>query len=247
MFGKVFASLWEGSLYGKSDEQLVFVYLLAHATDQGAVDVFHNKIASDTGMSVERVTAALLQLEGPDEMSRTPDQGGRRIVRLDEHRNWGWLIVNYAKYRQIKKAETLREQTRERVRRWRERNDTSYGKNGNDDSHRNHPPSSEPEVPLEPPARTTRHPRMEREPDGFSLFWDPYPRHIGRRAAAKSFAAALARHADVDPEDMANAAAAFAARMEKEGKDPQYIPHPTTWLNQDRFMEEFEDEPTPQG
>jgi hypothetical protein len=119
MFGKVFQSLWSGSLCGKSDQQLVFIFMLANATSEGVCDVFHDAIAASTGIPPDRVRAAALELEAPDSSSRTAAEGGRRIVRLDEHRTWGWLIVNYAKYRAIKDAETVRESTRERVRRYR--------------------------------------------------------------------------------------------------------------------------------
>ena len=39
----------------------------------------------------------------------------RRIARLDEHREWGWLIVNYEEYRKIASEEQRREKTLEEL------------------------------------------------------------------------------------------------------------------------------------
>jgi hypothetical protein len=44
---------------------------------------------------------------------------------MDEHRAWGWRVVNYAKYRSIRSEEDRREQNRESQARWREKNKQS--------------------------------------------------------------------------------------------------------------------------
>lgn len=48
-------------------------------------------------------------MEQPDPYSRTEGEEGRRIVRLDDHRPWGWRIVNHEKYRRIRSEEERRE------------------------------------------------------------------------------------------------------------------------------------------
>jgi len=45
------------------------------------------------------------ELEQPDPLSRTPTCNGARIKRLDKHRDWGWLIVNYSDFRKIASEE----------------------------------------------------------------------------------------------------------------------------------------------
>ena len=64
------------------------------------------------GISIDEVKAALLVLESPDAESRSPEEAGARIVRMDEHRVWGWRIVNYIKYRTIRSEDDRREQNR---------------------------------------------------------------------------------------------------------------------------------------
>src|SRR4051812_30785556 len=112
MYGKIFGSLWEGSMIGQADAQLVFVFLIAHADFQGVVDLEHAYIAALTGLTVDRVRAALALLEAIDPRSRRPDDGGRRILRLDDHRDWGWTIVNHAFYMEKRDEEHRRHQNR---------------------------------------------------------------------------------------------------------------------------------------
>jgi hypothetical protein len=56
----------------------------------------------------------------PDPESRTDGSDGRRLEPLDA-RGWGWSIVNYQHYRGLRDDETRRQQTRDAVRRFREK------------------------------------------------------------------------------------------------------------------------------
>jgi hypothetical protein len=121
MFGKIFASLWTGSMCGKADAQLVFVYILANADADGMFDQTPEVIATLTGLSLEQVEAALALLTAPDPRSRSKAEEGRRLLLVDPARGWGWFIVNYAKYREMRDEEQRREQNRLATRRWREK------------------------------------------------------------------------------------------------------------------------------
>lgn len=112
MYGKLFSSLFQGTLRGCADEILVFTNLIAHADSVGNVDKHYRAIAEETGISIDRVKAAIANLEAPDPESRSPEEEGKRLIPLDEHRAWGWNIVNYAKYRSIRNEEDRREQNR---------------------------------------------------------------------------------------------------------------------------------------
>lgn len=119
MFAKIFASLYDGSLRGRGIEISVFVNLLTRANRHGEVDRHFRAIAEDIGATMDEVKAAIEYLESPDPESRSPEEDGRRIARLDEHRAWGWKIVNYEKYRAIRNEEARREQNREAQARFR--------------------------------------------------------------------------------------------------------------------------------
>jgi hypothetical protein len=81
--------------------------------------------------------AAVDYLESEDPESNSRAENGRRIIPLSEidtlDDNRGWLIVNYAEYRQRATKHDTREATAERVKRYRERqksNDDVTGCNG---------------------------------------------------------------------------------------------------------------------
>ena len=112
MYVKLFRSIFQGTLRGNSNGLLVFTNLLANCDRDGVVDVHPKAIAEEVGLDVETVRAVLIDLEAPDAESRSPDEDGRRIVRMDGHRAWGWRVVNYGKYRAIKNEEDRREANR---------------------------------------------------------------------------------------------------------------------------------------
>lgn len=70
-----------------------------------------------TNLPMELIQYALPLLESPDLDSKSKDCEGRRIVRLEEHRSWGWRIVNFLKYRESATIEMTRmcETLRKRV------------------------------------------------------------------------------------------------------------------------------------
>jgi hypothetical protein len=56
-------------------------------------------------LPLDVVEKGLAVLEQPDRRSRRAIEHGRRIVRIDSHRDWGWRIVNYGHYRVADAAE----------------------------------------------------------------------------------------------------------------------------------------------
>jgi hypothetical protein len=121
MYAKLFSCIYSGSLRGKPHDLLVFTNLLAHCDYEGVVDRHPRAIADEVGLTVDQVRAALERLESPDPESRSPDHEGRRIVRIDAHRDWGWRVVNFARYRAMRDEDDRRAQTRAAVSRHRER------------------------------------------------------------------------------------------------------------------------------
>ena len=108
MFAKIFAQIFDSSIAEDWQTRVVFQDMLILADKDGVVDMTPTSIARRTNVPLETVLAAIPKLEAPDHSSRTPDQDGRRIARLDAHRDWGWQIVNYAKYRESASKEMLR-------------------------------------------------------------------------------------------------------------------------------------------
>ena len=121
MYGKLFESMYDGSLPECWQALVTFQQLIIVCDSDGHADVTPMSLSRRTGIPIEVINTGIEHLEQPDPNSRTPDECGRRIVRLDEHRQWGWHIVNHQKYKDLVNRETVREQNKERKRRQRER------------------------------------------------------------------------------------------------------------------------------
>ena len=68
----------------------------------------YEAISRRTNVPIEEVKRYILELQQPDMSSRSKEFDGKRIIPLDSGRDWGWLIVNYQFYRQIRDAEVRR-------------------------------------------------------------------------------------------------------------------------------------------
>lgn len=70
----------------------------------------------------------------------------------------------------------------------------------------------------------------------FAEFWLLYPRKVGKGAAEKAFAQMLKNGVDWD-------VVRHALELQLSGlkaKEPRFVPHPATWLNQRRWLDEPE-------
>ena len=122
MFGKHFASMYEGSLYGSG--AVVFAvmgYVIATQRpdwEHGSVVTLNpRKLADTLGEDLGAIEKAIGFLCGPDPHSTTKKEDGRRLVRVGE---FEFRVVNGAKYRAIRDEETRRAQNREAQRRLRD-------------------------------------------------------------------------------------------------------------------------------
>ena len=115
MFAKVFTQIFDSSIVEKPEVRFTFTDLLTLCDVDGVVDMTHEAIARRTNRPLAVIQETIAELEGPDPRSRTKDFDGARIKRLDDHRDWGWLIINYSKFRQIASEEQRREKTLARV------------------------------------------------------------------------------------------------------------------------------------
>lgn len=119
MYGKIFVSMYDGSMHGHWQAIVTLQQMVVLADPEGILDMTPEALSARTSIPLDIITPGIAELEQPDPKSRTPDDDGRRIVRLDSSRDWGWRIVNYISYRKIRSAEERREYMRQyqRVRR----------------------------------------------------------------------------------------------------------------------------------
>jgi len=70
--------------------------------------------------------------------------------------------------------------------------------------------------------------------DAFDSFWAIYPRKVGKGGAVKAFEKAAKK---ADPEVIIQAVEVW---IQKPLPEMQYIPHPATWLNQERWNDDID-------
>ena len=93
--------------------------MLAMADEYGIVHAALPGIANRARVSMEECHTAINTLEGPDPQSKSSEWDGRRIERIEG----GWLLLNYAKYREIqnkKQRDGAERQRRYRVKKQRD-------------------------------------------------------------------------------------------------------------------------------
>lgn len=121
MYGKIFASMYDGSLHGHWEALVTFQQLIVLSDVDGVCDMTIAAIAARTSIPSEIIAKGIEYLEQVDPESRSREADGRRIERIDPHRNWGWIVVNKAKYRDLKDYDEVRRQNRIRQQRHREK------------------------------------------------------------------------------------------------------------------------------
>jgi hypothetical protein len=74
------------------------------------------------------------------------------------------------------------------------------------------------------------------EPDFFPDFWRVYPRRVDKGHARVAWDRAIK---DTNPAEIIRAAQRFADQCVRDGTDPHFIAHAATWLNGQRWTDEF--------
>ena len=118
MYGKVFESMFSGSLVGAGpDVFAVWTYAIVHAV-KGNVELNPRLLAAILGTTPETVEAAIAYLEQPDPLSRSQENKGRRLLKEG---SFQYYLPTHAHYNAIRNQEERREYDRKRKQEWRKR------------------------------------------------------------------------------------------------------------------------------
>jgi hypothetical protein len=109
--GITLSSVWSEPYHVR----IVWITFLALKNKEGYVRASFSGIQRAANVTVDECIEAIMVLESPDSDSRTPDYEGRRIEKIEG----GWIVLNHEKYRV--RSDIQKEQTKERVRRFREK------------------------------------------------------------------------------------------------------------------------------
>jgi hypothetical protein len=96
----LFSSLVAGTLCGRWPDIGLWPIVLSLSDKNGLVDYTQRYIATVTGLPEEEVRACMERFCAPDPGSRSGEADGARLVLVDDHRDWGWRIVNHSHYRE---------------------------------------------------------------------------------------------------------------------------------------------------
>lgn len=224
LYSRVFVSILDSSIAENWQVRHVFEDFLKLA-DDGILDMTREAFARKTNMPLDVVNAAIDCLEEPDPNSRDPAEQGRRILRLDAHRNWGWRIVNWDKYAQIKKIEHQRAQNRQRVQRHRD------GKRAQGVSPTPLPPEqiradqNRSEVML--PDRDTPLQAITAED-----IFEAYPLKVAKPSAVRAIEGAMAK---TSPGVLLARTREFARAL---NGDTKFCPEPAKWFAEERYNDD---------
>lgn len=128
MFAKVFQQIFDSTIAENWQHRHVFMDLLVLADVDGCVNKTAAAIARHTNVPLEIVSAGIAALSSPDSDSQNKEHEGRRLVPIESGRSWGWRIVSYQHYREMRDAEDRRLYHRDYRRKERAE---KHAKNGN--------------------------------------------------------------------------------------------------------------------
>lgn len=228
MYGKLFASMYDGTLYGQWQAIVTLQQMVILADEDGVVDITPPALAAKTSIPLEIIEKGLEQLSEPDRYSRSEADEGRRIVLLDEDRPWGWRIVNYQHYRELASREDKKRKDRERIAEKRKKNKGVAGcrEESQDVADVAHTDTD---------TNTGKEQGAPSAPDRFPDFWSAYPK---KREKKKARDAWKRKRLDSRADEII---ADVQTRIEKDGQWLDgYVPHPTTYINGERWEDEIE-------
>lgn len=96
------------------------------------------------------------------------------------------------------------------------------------------------QVPPIVPQKTARKARLGPAKGAFAKFWAEYPLKVGKLAAERAYAKAWGVVLDEDPDADPEAQILAGLVRCKPLFDPEFIQHPTTWLNKGGWMDQPE-------
>lgn len=241
MFGRHYESMYTGSLVGSGSVVFaVWGYIIAHMKPpEFDVELNPKLLAFILGESNDKVLDAITKLCSPDPQSRTKIEDGKRLLKKGEYL---YHVVNGELYARLNSHAARKMVWREQKARWREKINAGSA-----------PPEKPPALPTpeelaeadavvevqqETQEELLQLEKTKKAMNQLELIYDAYPKKVGRPDAFKAIKKALGV---VTYDYLLEKTKLYADLVRKSGVDPKYIPHPSTWYNQDRFNDNIEE------
>jgi hypothetical protein len=246
-FTKVFDSMLDSTVWLEPNPtRLLWVTMMLMADQDGIVSASVPGLAHRARITREECEAGLKRFMEPDADSRTPDDDGRRIRKVDG----GWQLVNHAKYRRLMSPEDQKEKARLRKRRQRAKEaseDVTPGRDAGVTCHASHVCHDIAEAEAKAEAEKKTHVRVPLTEADAEQVYVLYPKQVGRRAAIKAILAAVNRLIAGEYKQgrltvgealavLKNSTDLFA--RSPAGNRGKFTPHPATWFNKSRYLDD---------
>lgn len=225
--------MYDGTLYGHWEAIATMQQFIVLASPDGVVDMTPQAIAARTSFPLDLILKGIKILSEPDPYTRTPGEEGRRIVLLDDHRPWGWRIVNHGKYMRLRDMEQKREADRVRIYAKRKENkdvaiesrnvaNVAYSDSDSDSDKKHMPPYS----------------------GAFLRFWGTWPKSSRKGSQGECWERWRKKDFDLIAEEIIShvESAKRSADWQKQGGE--FIPAPLVYLNKRKWEGAEDQAPT---
>jgi len=244
MYFKGFASIYDGTLTsnGPWEALVTFQQFLFLADREGVVDMNAAAISRRTTVPLSVIERGIIALEAEDPLSRRPNDSGCRLRRLDDHRDWGWQIVNFAFYQDLLSAEQKREYNRNYQQERRSKfgaaakpKDVNVDKVDSGTQLSGLSMSRQEEV--EEKEEVKKPPVRKKTPHGvrFEEFWATWPKHFRKQDKAKCKKKWDARELDKIADDIIAHVKLKQLTEQWQREGGQFIEAPLTYINGSRW------------
>lgn len=209
-FTKLDSSLTASSIWAEPDSvRIVWVTLLSMADKDGNVKASVPGLAHLARKTLSETEHALSVLLSPDPHSGRKELEGRRITEIDG----GWHLVTHAFYRESGMSEDTK-------RYWREKKASQRSK------------MSKTVKDKTKKSRSLASGYGSGNGDASEKIYSAYPKKVGKPFALKAIQKALEKH---EAAFLLDRTKAYATAR---GSNLNFVPHPSTWFNQERFNDD---------
>ena len=242
MYGKLFSSMYEGSMVGAGPVVFaVWGYCIAKADLDGTVLLNPQLLAPIIGTSRVEIDQAMKYLQEPDEHSKNPEHDGRRLLHQTGHL---YFVVSHEHYRNMKNNEERREYMRGYMRERRKKEPVNSLQSLQNLTKVNPASASASSSGKEGGAGEGKQKAGKKQDDaGFAEAWAAYPDKSGKAAARAAYQKAV-KEGDAQPDILAGIARyrAYVERKRENGHDLQWR-NGSTFFNQRGWQDEWAADP----
>lgn len=241
-YTKIFQSIVTSTIWQEpNDCRVLWVTILALKGGDQICNATIPALAKFCNLTIKETEKYLQQFQKPDKYSRSQEFEGRRIEKVEG----GFLVLNGKKYSDLLRSSERRDYICQKVAEHRKKVKENNRVTDVNNVNNVNPPSPSPS-----PSPYPNKYKLPSSPNGdvkgsfleesFKSFWNAYPRRIGKGAAFRAWKRIKPDEGTVSTILNALKCQKGLEQWQKEGG--QFIPHPTTWLNQERWNDEFKKE-----